>query len=552
MKNIVWKMLQNSSCAGKVAKVKANPSNHSNQVRVWFTEKTLDDVMGFEEGMNKILSSEPSPFTSIEYDPTRSGSKTYATWLLHLKPALGQRERDAFADCGALDAIEGGQTMQLCYALSSKSILKTKDLDPSAFGLTGGVSYTEESLVAAVLDRCKSAPEKSSIALFERYIRHCIAAVTGNSSVLEPVFHKGALQIADIVETDLNCANKDFGEIVCAISVLHRTKGMAMTVVFSEAENERLADFRLVSRDGLRNYYYSVKNKGKNKGTAGSILDSLWDEYAAANEWEKGNPESKGFRCLVKLLRKNANDTRTKLFQCANFVAKRLPQSSVASCLSGLQAALGRIGEGSVPSNLQFSKASSMLENAVSKIVSKVRTNLEKNLPKPKRGKSSLPLKTLEDAVRNEFMSQNGDGRKILDAMSEFRKAFMNVAGETEESVYKMLVPGFKGAERKLMYPKFGLFVYPIGAHLARSLNEPVNGQTNGFLAALNRCLGWHKNFVQIDTDISISCKSGKAELVVVQPKWNRFSKSVFKFEYNGMSKNSGNNRPLNFIMDHK
>lgn len=551
VKNIVWQMLKNSRHGNRLAKAKTNPSNHSNQVRVWFSEKTLDDVAKFEKELNDILKTDPTPFSSIEYDPTRSGSKTYATWILNVRHALDDKTKSAFAKCGNLKLLEGGNSVQLCYALSSKNLLQTKDLDPTAFGLTaasnsGNSGYTEESLIAAVLNKCQEVKNKkdTAIALFERYIRKCIAGVIGNSSIADTLFNENALQISDITNSDLNCANKDFGEIVCALSVLHRTKGMGMTVVFPEAENEKLIDFKLISRDGLRYYYYSVKNKGKNKGTAGSILSKLWDEYAAANPFEKSNPDSKAFGGLVKLIDKGGGDTRAKLFSCANYIAKKLPSSRIASCLSGLANAIGTIGEGTPKMPLKFENVSRMLETAVKKVVEEAVSHLE--IPK---GKKSLSLSDVEASVYDAFFS--GKGKPILDAMANFRKSFMNVPNETMESVYKMLVPGFKGSERKLMYPKYGLFVYPIGAQLARSLNEPVNGQPNQFLVALNKCLGWHKNFVQIDTDISISCKSGTAELVVVQPKWNRFSNSTFKFEYNGMSKNSGNNRPLNFIMEH-
>lgn len=564
IRNIIWKIFQNSRYKSILAKIKTNPSNHSNQVRVWFTEKTMDDVAEFEAKLNGILcpssGGTPTPFTSIEYDPTWSGSKTYVTWILHLKPAMGQDEKNEFSECGNLDLLQGCGQMQLCYALSSKKLLKTKDLDPSAFGLTvkeesvdGKTSspkmYDEDSLVDAVLSKIASSPAASPFGLFERYIKETIGQICGISGSKLETRNPSALQIGEIMESDLNCANKDFGEIACALSVLHSAKGMGMKVVFPEAENEKLIDFKLMSPDGMRHYYYSVKNKGKNKGTGGTILAKLWEEYVKANPWERKNMNNLGFSVLVRLMEKGGEDTREKLCKCAKYAASRMPNGTpVQLCLQKLQAELSRInGIGTVKAdkNVSFKNASAVLESACRAVAERL---IAKFVPKDKK----KPFNGLEEYVKKEFL-EDSDGKRIIEAMYSFRQATMHVGNETKDSIYSMLVPGIKiaGGKASVMYPKYGIFVYAIGANLAKSLNLQVNGQPNGFLAALNKCLCWHENYFQIETDISISRSANGAVLNVKMPKRYSFSASRFKFEYNGMSKNSGNNRPLNFIREH-
>lgn len=540
--NVIWTILSNSKYGSKVKKV-GTESRHPNQLRVHFKDADVGDVMEFQKELNGILLAEPTPFTSIAYDETGSGSKTYDTWTASTKTALSATEDAAFGECGDLDSICGLQ-IQLTYAVSGKKILKGKDLDPSAFGLTNGMKFTFESLRDAVLNACSSASPSSPVGKFERYIRFVTAEICGETP--SPCKNSNALTFNEICAADLDCANKDFGEIACALEVLKQTRQMNMHVIFSEAENEKLVDFRLESRYGTRQYYFSVKNKGKNKGTAATILVPLWKKYIAAATWENSNPDSDSFKSLIDILESTKGDTRTKLFNAAKLVAKTLPGTPVEACLKNLSMAFAGIGSIGSESTMTFEKTAAVLKGAVNAVIEEVR----KRVIEENRAKGSKDLLAgLEGATREEFI--NGRGSHITSAIYTFRKNAMSVPKETLEDVYGMLVPNFKGKNKEAAEPFYGAFVYPIGSNLVKSLNSTVNGKANQFLVELNRCLHFHQNFYQIETDISINKKTSPASLVVKAPSRLKFMDSEFKFEYNGMSKNSGTNRPLNFIMVH-
>lgn len=498
IQTIVLKLIKNVFINDKNFLNAKNESanRHPNQIRIVYD--TLENI---EDELNEKITSTYN-FIKIN-NTTYSGSGIYKTFEITIDTNILKnfKNRSNILTITNVQSFEDLVYMLtnfkcwLVYAINSKSrmnddrksYLRNKELTPANLGVEKGKLYSLVQLYSTILKKINSSPKESKIALFEKYLKQILRITCGIkiNNYIFPI----ALELKDISQRDIDIMNKDFGEIICALSVLKQNSG---SLVEFPSINEKVVDFNLFVNGNIANKIgYSVKNHGKSKGTA---MSSIPDMIAFYKSTTKIMPKDFDmFEKYINLIcfgtNQNKNLTPIKIFDCANAFAANNSSSILASALNELKT-----------------------------IFNVNDTNFD-------------TFKTKINTIQNNDDELKIVVKKLLDNF------YKNSSYNLGDSKYNT-IDGIIGLIKD---KKYGLIVQPIGALLTRELNK-LESITNCLSAVLN-C---QENLVQIETSISVD-KNGN--LVYNIPQQRTFTKNKFKFDYNGMRNDSGSNRLIGYKM---
>ena len=474
-------------------------SRHPNQIRISYD--TIDNI---EDSLNKKIEKKYN-FISIGLSPI-SGSDAYTTFEISiniekLKNASNKEELLKLAKVQKGISFDDFSYMltnfkcQLVYGIRSKtrkgdsrkSYLKNKEFAPANFGIEEGKLYSLVSLYNAILNKINSAGEKSKIALFERYLKEVMRVTCGIQA--KTFVYPNTLNLKDISEADIDVINKDFGEIICALSVLKQNKG---SLVEFPSINAKVVDFNLyINGDINKKVGYSVKNHGKSKGTAMSSISDIIDYYKKSTSIYPKNFSlfEKYINLMVVGVSGGKNITPVKIFDCAMEYSKNNSSSPVTSALDEL------------------------------KIIFNV---------------SDVKFSTFKSAIDKLASSQDSNIHPIAEKLSKF---YGNVSYGFGKSKYDEPQEIINLIHKK----KYSIVVQPIGSLLTRELNKDSD-----LLDTLSTVLNCQNNLIQIETNMFVD-KNGT--LVYNAPQQRPFTSNKFKFDYNGMRNDDGSNRSIGFKM---
>jgi hypothetical protein len=181
-------------------------------------------------GDAKALLSKIHPCTLKATDVSISGS--YVTQEL----TIGKDIKD-----GTKVVAKNGDKIYFILAVSSKGVLKTKDLTPNKLGLAGKKT-TKDSFVKAIKDGLAKmdTPENIKAFLMEMLTASGTAGGTIKSSHIE-----------GISDTDINIIAKDFGEMTGAWWYMNQYNKKATAIEYPAEESAPLVD------------YYAIQGKTK-------------------------------------------------------------------------------------------------------------------------------------------------------------------------------------------------------------------------------------------------------------------------------------------------
>ena len=118
------------------------------------------------------------------------------------------------------------QEIELVYTIPTKgrkkdtnrNYLSNKDFVPQEFGFSPSEQYTLDKLVATVAYNVNRAPQGSKMRLFSLYIIETLKQISGKD--MRGIDVSGSLLPSEMALKDVNIVNKNFGEVLCAASIL--------------------------------------------------------------------------------------------------------------------------------------------------------------------------------------------------------------------------------------------------------------------------------------------------------------------------------------------
>ena len=515
----------------KFRNISHNSSPHTNQIRLFFSNiPNTDDVYRLQETYNKALIDN-LPFIK-DIVPGTGGSGRYNTWVIHTK------SKEEMADLGQEMQDLHGMECQLVYAINANKV-PGKAFAPNKFGL-GDLVLTPAQLFQMVRDKCLNGEEifRQMQQVLLPLLYQAYKAKKGYTGKYDPM----AFELSSICDADIATISNDFGEILCALDlcrIMTAKQKENIRIKFPSESNAKEVDFYFMCKDEIRNC--SVKSKGKNKGTA--ITNDLIDMI---DKYSKDFPEDADMATLREIVdivgvgnekgskSMNSRNTRDRIVAGANWFRSRGGSFQSGPALDFLK------GFGtSANSFLEISKKVELILNSYLKKLkaSKIEVT-QKNLIDYMIEHKSKLLHTIFN-LRKQFMKQ----KNILTPYGS-RKSVDDIGIQNDLiEVAKSFIPEIKNG--KIGTINYGMIIYPIGKCLCRDLNSDEK-----LVDALNRVLNYQSETWQIETSIEKKVdKNGKAEMIYHPASHRSFSTNRFVFEYNGMSQDSGNNRPINFIM---
>ena len=451
---------------------------------------------------------------------SNEGSGDYDTWNI-VVPSIGELGRNRKAldfwnkTLKGIYGENGGQVqmnslfsarpqeIELVYTIPTKgrkkdtnrNYLSNKDFVPQEFGFSPSEQYTLDKLVATVAYNVNRAPQGSKMRLFSLYIIETLKQISGKE--MRGIDVSGSLLPSEMALKDVNIVNKNFGEVLCAASILAKRDSSAYAT-FPLASNEAVMDFSIHSNaDSVE--LYSVKNKYGSKGTAISSINGMIKLYLDTNPKETLHDFSKFHSLMLILASKSENENRVqdKLVSAAIKVAKANLNTNSALVLSLLQEALEELAnESEKMKNLSvFKDGYSAIKKAIGFVAS---------LPKENEARLRFVERMKEMTLECTMLKTVNDLQQMIDEKMS------------------------------------GIAVYPVGRALTNDLN---NDQY--MIKCLNAVLNCASSLSQIKTNISISKDKINASCTNPKP----FKTAEFRFDYNGMRKNKGNNRSIGFKM---
>lgn len=493
---------------------------HENQVRIHL-DMCPNDPDKEMASLNRTLTRGVKFIESISKS-VNSGSESYDTWTIRIKALDAIKKSDLdFASVNALFeaafGIKGApiqmnaffssslKEFEMVYTIPTKGRkkdkdkpkLKPKDFVPDEFGFQAGEPYTLAKLLNAIEAKMNDI-RKARYALFSKYISEVVSSLSGMP--FKGAVSPNALDIADIASKDVDVINKNFGEVLCAISLL---RSMGGAVTFPSSSNEAVYDFTFFPAAGGLPIKYSVKNKRGSKGTAISSIKEMISFYEDTIK-EAGSNASfpKDFAYFKDVMLNLADKTdkskhtQDKLVAAALLMAKRNASGYCAKVLKYVNNAMLVLGQKTIY-NGGFKAAKEVLDMAKS--------------------------------MKQDDSNEGRQYHKFIAAMKDMTaNCVMLPSGKSDDT------------EDLVQRGKYGVIVYPIGKALCNDLNNDA-----GMLECLNAVLNAKDNIVQINTQISIS----QGKLIVNEPKQTAFKLGKFIFDYNGYRSNSGTNRPLGYKM---
>ena len=133
----------------------------------------------------------------------------------------------------AIDGAKKGDKIYFILAVSSKGVLKTKQLTPDSFGF-GGKKITKATFVSSVKTAIKasSAPEN---------IKGFLTELVTVSSASEPKVSDK--YIGSITDPDINIIAKDFGELAGAVWFMNQFNKKVDSISYPNESNAALVDY---------------------------------------------------------------------------------------------------------------------------------------------------------------------------------------------------------------------------------------------------------------------------------------------------------------------
>lgn len=497
-----------------------NQSLDTRQIRLMNCETDpKDDPIEVMERMNAALVRDMKGFVkSIIQDNDISASGDYTVWKFVFDTSDSIRKSASKLAkwyphpeeiCEKIAISQESHpklTLQIVYAIptkkrqgeENKSLMQNKIFTPQWFNLSG--PYDLKGLVAAIQQTVDTTKTKY-LKIFANYMMEITNSVASSAGGINIPKSDLTLDITQISQSDIDKINKNYGEVLCAMSVLK--KNPQGTISFPSESNYAVADFILHLPSG-ESIKYSVKNSGKSKGTAiSSSMPAMIKNYEECRLANAPMPIAyKRFKELMNILCRK-DGTQANMVKAAKVMST---QGGIA-CASVLNAAA----------------------NCVSALMPKGRM--------PHLQSYALLFWAVNTAQKLSI-AQDEESKKrynnFLDKMVTFTKSFVQVR-KNPTALRKELEGSIKNGE-------YGIFIYPIGTSMLRDMNADT-----GLRDALNAVLNSVDSITQIETNITVG-KDGS--VAVHEPIHKKFKSANFHFDYNGLRKNEGNNRGMSYKMD--